>query len=509
MFMLGLAGLFMTACSETEEGWADPQHFDPEDAITVPGFSASSISSVIDLAQVEDEGVAIYAIPDGISLPDGFTLQDARVILTPQVDGEEAANLTVETTLEGLASKEELHDIIANIWNTNPNEVRKFVGQVYYNAVKDGQAVLIDAGQVEISIKIDAPKIFSKYYMVGSFDGWTCTRVEGMELVNGGGDPYAGDSKFTIMFEPTETAIADGSVQFKVVPADSFNEDGNIVDGGWDVALSSMNQVATSETEGKFSYKNEYDNFKFDLVEDAVSYKITFDMLDGTFEIKPVSAAPEVWYLIGSPIGDGSWSNDLNAKSLTEILTTAVIPLAHKEGTVITYTGYFAAGKGFKLIHTPGSWAEQWGKGADGFVKNDGGSGDITVEEDGFYTVTLDYAKDELTIEKAELEGDPKVYDVLGICGNFQDWKPEKGALVEMTKMANNDHVWVATLELEADSPLKFLTDYSWTVNWGNPEAFPTGIGTKDADNIPATAGKYVVVFNDITGGFNFIDIAE
>lgn len=508
MLLLGLAGLFMTACTETEEGWANPQSNAQEDAITVPGFKASSLSSVIDLADAEEQ-VAVYAIPDALSLPEGFELSAAKIVLTPVLEDGEAAPITVETTIDALASKEELHDIIANLWNTNPNEVRQFAGHVYYSAVKDGQAVLIDAGEVEVAVKIDAPKIFSKYYMVGSFDGWTCTRVEGMELVNSGGDPYAGDSKFSIRFEPNEKVIADGSLLFKFVPEESFNEDGTIKDGGWDVALSSVNQVSVSETEGKFSYKNEYDNFKFDLVEDAIAYIITLDMLEGTFEVKPVSAAPDTWYLIGSPIGDGSWSNDLNKKSFEEIVTTSVIPMAHKEGTVISYTGFFGAGQGFKLIHNPGDWSEQWGMGADGYVKNDGGSGDIKLEEDGFYTVTLDYAADVLTIEKAEVQ-EYATYDVLGMAGDFQGWKEKEadGALWLMDKMAGNDHIWVSKFTFDEDTVGKFLTNYSWTVNWG-AEGFPTGMGTQNGPNIPITAGTYIVVFNDITGGYNFISAEE
>jgi hypothetical protein len=45
-------------------------------------------------------------------------------------------------------------------------------------------------------------------------------------------------------------------------------------------------------------------------------------------------------------------------------------------------------------------------------------------------------------------------------------------------------------------------------VNWGATE-FPTGIGVQNGSNIPITAGTYVVVFNDITGGYNFIPAEE
>ena len=74
--------------------------------------------------------------------------------------------------------------------------------------------------------------------------------------------------------------------------------------------------------------------------------------------------------------------------------------------------------------------------------------------------------------------------------------------------MAGNDHIWVSKFTFDEDTVGKFLTNYSWTVNWG-AEGFPTGMGTQNGPNIPITAGTYIVVFNDITGGYNFISAEE
>ena len=93
---------------------------------------------------------------------------------------------------------------------------------------------------------------------------------------------------------------------------------------------------------------------------------------------------------MGSCIGDGSWGNN----SLDNV-GTSLFPLARISGTTISYTGYFTT-DGFKLIKTPGSWSDQWGQGSDGYVKNDGGSGNITVPAAGYYNLTLNTATDPL-----------------------------------------------------------------------------------------------------------------
>lgn len=50
---------------------------------------------------------------------------------------------------------------------------------------------------------------------------------------------------------------------------------------------------------------------------------------------------------------------------------------------------------------------------------------------------------------------------------------------------------------------LKFRQDRSWVVNWGS-NAFPTGVGTQDGENIPVTAGDYYITFNSETGAYTF-----
>lgn len=219
-------------------------------------------------------------------------------------------------------------------------------------------------------------------------------------------------------------------------------------------------------------------------------------------------APVEMWYLIGDCIGDGKWTNNATA------IGTSMYPMSITEGEQydkktgqgkLTFTGYFPVGKGFKLVQTPGDWTHQWGASADGsFVKDDGGAGNITVSEAGYYTLTLDTKANTLTIAKADIT--PKVYDAIGVSGDFNGWGDPGDAMTAVNttaELAGHNHVWSYTLDASAGATtLKFLTP-GWADNWG-ASAFPNGIAVGNGANIPVAQGKWVVTFNDIDGSYTF-----
>ena len=197
------------------------------------------------------------------------------------------------------------------------------------------------------------------------------------------------------------------------------------------------------------------------------------------------------WYLVGGNIGDGSWSN-----SSTDDIGVSLFPMAEGSDGILTYTDYFEAGE-FKLIKTPGSWDEQWGY-SDGYVKNDGGSGNITIDAAGYYTINLDYTND--VLEVVEYTDDVTDYSEIYVTGDFDSW----GVTETMTSCTGSTHLWMYNFESSDDTTLKFTCDTSWSYDWGS-DTFPSGIGVLWGDNIPVTAGSYLLVFNDIDGGYTFI----
>ena len=217
-----------------------------------------------------------------------------------------------------------------------------------------------------------------------------------------------------------------------------------------------------------------------------------------TVILEPI-AKPDLWYLVGSCIGDGSWGND------PANIGTALIPMytEAEDFTVLTYAGYFNAGQGFKLIHQPGNWDEQWGMKDGEFVKNDGGSSNIVVPADGYYLVTYDMGNETLTV--TPYDGIVGVYSMMGMPGGYQDWNPGGTLMNPMSTVVEN-HDWMAVMTFEENTELKFAADGGWAVNWGGP-TFPVGVGVQNGANIPVEAGSYRIVFNDILGKYYFISM--
>lgn len=201
------------------------------------------------------------------------------------------------------------------------------------------------------------------------------------------------------------------------------------------------------------------------------------------------------YYIIG--LGDGAWNNSVAG------LGVSIFPLSVIDGHVyneqgdgmFTYTGYFEAGKGFKLIRDLGNWDEQWGEKDGAYVHNDGGSSDIKLAESGYYTISLNSINHTLTIEK--VADVTTSYNTLGMIGAFTDWSSD----IAMT--AYNKHSWYKEVTFNANTEGKFRANSDWGINWG-ATTFPVGIGVGNGPNIPLAAGTYMVMFNDISGCYYF-----
>lgn len=213
----------------------------------------------------------------------------------------------------------------------------------------------------------------------------------------------------------------------------------------------------------------------------------------------------EMWYLIGSCIGDGKWTNDASA------IGTSMYPLSvvkdyvydAKTGQGELTTVAYLTTSGFKMVRVPGGWDEQWGQ-ADSFgsySKNDGGSGNICVPADGYYTITLNTQTNVLDI--TPMVGTPATYAEMGVSGGFNDWGFENMKAVNTVEGVVN-HMWTYDITTADGTELKFLTDSSWSTNWGD-SAFPNGYGTQNGPNVVVPAGSWTIIFNDIDGSYEFI----
>lgn len=211
------------------------------------------------------------------------------------------------------------------------------------------------------------------------------------------------------------------------------------------------------------------------------------------------------WYIIG--LG-GHWDNSVNG------LGSSLIPLSVIAGNnynsagdgTYTYTGYFKASDGFKILRNVGDWNNDlWGMTGSTYVHN--GGDNISVPTDGYYTITLNSITNNLSISPALVV--PTTYTSIDMPGGYNGWSISN----YMTLNSTTNHTWYYTLTLTAESQLKFRAnaDPNWTVNWGptsstdgDPLYSAAGIGALGGKNIVEKTGTYVVMFNDISGCYYF-----
>ena len=326
------------------------------------------------------------------------------------------------------------------------------------------------------------------------------------KLDNGGGDVYS-NPVFSVVIPAAYGEYTGGRVAnfFKICSQETMDLGVNDFWNG--NFIGKATNIVDHEMSGYFVEDAYARVFDFVIPADipADKYRLTFDMINRSYEFEAIKETPDLWYLVGSCIGNGSWDNNSYA------LGTSLVPLYPQPDNkdMLNYVGYFPAGEGFKLIHSPGDWEEQWGMSDGRLVKNDGTSDVIKVAEDGYYQITYDLEMDVVSITK--YTDVVNVFTSMGMPGTYQDdqaWDPAISLMTPMGTVYEN-HDWIKkNMTFDSDEELKFAANGEWYYNWGS-EAFPVGVGIQYGPNIPVSAGTYTVVFNDILGTYNFIKETE
>ena len=486
---IALAGLFMGSCSEDFKDWADPQTNPQEDAITIPGFTATA-AQAIDFASVTTDSVNTFSLSSA-ALPEGFTLANARLELTPQ-GVENATKTTVNTDLNGKGAVADLAPVVESAYGKRPT-ARTFDAQVYVNAVKDGQAVLIDAGKINLVMTPKAPFIDTNYYLVGQMTDWSLDTK--FKFTHSDADVYE-DPVFTIMFTTTDDnqywkIIPQGNVDAGNIWAVENNPKGVVgVEKDGDDAMSGTLLTTTSKGEKANAGK----------IAKAGIYQMTINMMDYTYSIKQI--APE-YYLVGAL---QSWS-DQNMSCLMTAETAMVQNFTTK------WTG--DANMKIWLGSDFGKWDNAFGSAsgdgvntAEGKLKAGGGA-IVCPEKGAYYTFTADFST--MTYKWTKLANQNptefKHVSLIGVGGKWND-----GDDIDLEQVA--PHNWyLAKQEIPAGG-LKIRADHKWRDdgNWGfaegqKYESKGTLITSGGSSNISVPAGTYNIYFNDITGAYAFVEV--
>ena len=479
----------MGSCSEDFKDWADPQTNPQEDAITIPGFTATA-AQAIDFASVTTDSVNTFSLSSA-ALPEGFTLGNARLELTPQ-GVENATKTTVNTDLNGKGAVADLAPVVESAYGKRPT-ARTFDAQVYVNAVKDGQAVLIDAGKINLVMTPKAPFIDTNYYLVGQMTDWSLDTK--FKFTHSDADVYE-DPVFTIMFTTTDDnqywkIIPQGNVDAGNIWAVENNPKGVVgVEKDGDDAMSGTLLTTTSKGEKANAGK----------IAKAGIYQMTINMMDYTYSIKQI--APE-YYLVGAL---QSWS-DQNMACLMTAETAMVQNFTTK------WTG--DANMKIWLGSDFGKWDNAFGSAsgdgvntAEGKLKAGGGA-IVCPEKGAYYTFTADFST--MTYKWTKLANqNPTEFKHVSLIGVGGKWN--EGDDIDLEQVA--PHNWyLAKQEIPAGG-LKIRADHKWRDdgNWGfaegqKYESKGTLITSGGSSNISVPAGTYNIYFNDITGAYAFVEV--
>ena len=486
---IALAGLFMGSCSEDFKDWADPQTNPQEDAITIPGFTATA-AQAIDFASVTTDSVNTFSLSSA-ALPEGFTLANARLELTPQ-GVENATKTTVNTDLNGKGAVADLAPVVESAYGKRPT-ARTFDAQVYVNAVKDGQAVLIDAGKINLVMTPKAPFIDTNYYLVGQMTDWSLDTK--FKFTHSDADVYE-DPVFTIMFTTTDDnqywkIIPQGNVDAGNIWAVENNPKGVVgVEKDGDDAMSGTLLTTTSKGEKANAGK----------IAKAGIYQMTINMMDYTYSIKQI--APE-YYLVGAL---QSWS-DQNMSCLMTAETAMVQNFTTKWTGDANMKIWLGSDFG-KWNNAFGSAAGDGVNAAEGKLKANGGA-IVCPEKGAYYTFTADFST--MTYKWTKLANqNPTEFKHVSLIGVGGKWN--EGDDIDLEQVA--PHNWyLAKQEIPAGG-LKIRADHKWRDdgNWGfaegqKYESKGTLITSGGSSNISVPAGTYNIYFNDITGAYAFVEV--
>lgn len=424
----------MGSCSEDFKDWADPQTNPQEDAITIPGFTATA-AQAIDFASVTTDSVNTFSLSSA-ALPEGFTLGNARIELTPQ-GVENATKTTVNTSLDGKGAVADLASVVESAYGKRPT-ARTFDAQVYVNAIKEGQAVLIDAGKINLVMTPKAPFIDAAYYLVGDMfttddvDGWK-TISDKQKFKHSDKDVYE-DPIFTITFETTKA-----DQYWKIIP--KVNVDAGNTD-------AEAPGVVGPKVDGEDSMTGSLTNgdAKAGKIAKAGKYKLTLNMMNYTYTFEEVKYDPFI-YFIGATDGWKSSDQKLALVDEAKGVYTGYVYVADPNG----------AGLQFKFQRVAGSWDNEINAGtfntfSDAATTNENGNIGVNAGEGVYY---FDVNLGDGTIKATKVE-------TMGIIGQFNGWSGD----AVMTWNAEEYCFEATKVGVTADG-WKFRVNGGWDINLG------------------------------------------
>ncbi len=442
-----LASVILASCNGDYDDWAQPQHNPQEEAITIPGFTATPVVQSIDCSSVTTDSVSTFTLSEA-ALPEGFTLDNARLEIIPQGE-DNAIKKNVNASIEGKSAVADLSEVIVSYYGKRPI-AHSFVAHVYLNAVKNGDAFLIDAGKFNLEMTPKSPFIDSGYYLVGDMfkaeedNGWSIKAAKA--FMHSDKDVYD-DPVFTITFETKEA-----DQYWKIIPKKNIDAGDLWADG-----------VVGPKENGSISKEGDLTNVGpgAGRIKEPGKYKLTLNMMDYSYTIEP---APEL-YMKGDANGWDGYD--------------------YLAGDGVHFTGFMYLNQnGFKFTTAP-DWSGT-GYGANFDTAPDAPNIVIT-EPAGYYQVDVDLSKKTYTLTPITS---------IGIIGDAtpSGWASDTDMTYNPT-----ERCWERKNVTLTDGEMKFRANDDWALSWGGEL---DNLTTKNGKNITVEAGTYDIKLYAWAEGF-------
>ena len=432
----------ITACTDDYKDWSEPKSVAQESPVTFGDGSVASVGT-IDFRTLEAEMVQVCNINAPSASVEGYA-PEYKITLSTEEDL--IAPATYDITTDGYMSAQDLQRYVEDSYGKRPEE-RVVQGVLSVWETSSATSIRMSSKEFAITAIPDAPDIEETYYLTGNFNNWSNDNTD-YAMTNGGGDVYE-NPIFTCTFAAPAGLAED--IQFKVTPASKIGT------GDKSKCLS-----LDPEDEHKFQYSSEGPNFVITYVPDALFYRVTFDMMNMTWEAVALSFN-EYIYEIGNESG---WS------------TPHALRSPASDGA---YKGYYYLDGQFKFKPNENDWDGDWEWLGDNRIGQ--GNDNCPDPGAGFYEINVDLSS--MTYELVAI-------NQIGLIGDFNSW----GGDVDLTYNTASGAWEVKGVELPKGS-VKFRVNADWAINFGGDV---NGL-TQDGPNINIAAGTYDISLTLSTEG--------
>ncbi|MGM9779649.1 MAG: DUF5115 domain-containing protein [Prevotella sp.] len=407
IFSALLLATSLVACTDDYTDWSAPQSNPQQDAVSFGNGSVAAVG-LIDFANLAEgqTDVQVCNITAPTASDEAYNPVYALTIGDTNIDMDNSGKVKVA----------DLKSYIEGAFGKAPEE-RTLSAKVSMWEDNNKAAIRLTSGEFQIKAKLDAPFIDTKYYLVGDMTGSGAWGIDDIVAFNHSDANVYDDPVFTIIFESGENKY------WKIIPQTNVDA-GNIwLDGVVGIAVdgdTSLSGFLTTDNPGAGK------------IAEAGLYKMTINMMDGTYLIEPLNFG-EYFYEIGNESG---WS------------TSHPLYGANFDGK---YQGYYYLNGEFKFKPNADNWDGDYEYDGEGKIADNGGS-NCPDPGAGFYQIDVDLMAGTYALTKVE---------TISAIGDFNSW----GGDIDLTYNTETG-AWEAS-DVALSGGVKFRMNHEWAISWG------------------------------------------